>query len=120
MIEMNRSMEVGTSIMALVGTAVVLLVRDIIRRLRYRNRSVVGTVVDTDACNVVFEYKIKDKVYKGTSKIIMFEGISLGDKVNLLVDKKEPTTIVKDYTYELFDKYTWFLFGIAALGGCLA
>ena len=117
---MNRSMAVGTSIMALVGTAVVLLVRDIIRRLRYRNRSVVGTAVETDACNVVFEYKIKDKVYMGTSKIIMFEGISLGDKVNLLVDKKEPTTIVKDYTYELFDKYTWFLFGMAALGCCLA
>lgn len=57
MIEMNRSMAVGASIMALVGTAVVLLVRDIIRRLRYRNRSVVGTVVETDACNVVFEYK---------------------------------------------------------------
>lgn len=117
---MNRSMAVGASIMALVGTAGVLLVRDIIRRLRYRNRSVVGTVVDTDACNVVFEYRLKDKVYRGTSKIIMFEGISLGDKVNLLVDKKEPTAIVKDYTYELFNKYTWFLFGMAALGGCLA
>lgn len=116
---MHRSMVVGTSITALVGTAGVLFVRDIIRRLRYRNRSVVGTVVEVDACNVVFEYSIKDKVYRGTSKIIMFEGISLGDKVSLLVDKKEPTNIVKDYTYELFDKYVWFLYGIAALGGCL-
>lgn len=88
-----------------------------LNRLRYK--SVVGTVVDVDACNVVFEYSIKDKVYRGVSKIIMFDGISLGDKTKLLADKKEHTSIVGDYTNELFDKYVWCLFGIAAIVECL-
>lgn len=82
-------------------------------RLQYK--SIVGTVVDIDACNVVFEYSIKDRVYRGVSKIIMFDGISLGDKAKLLVNKKEPTSIVGDYTNELLNKYVWCLFGIAAL-----
>lgn len=89
-----------------------------LNRLRYK--SVVGTVVDMDACNIVFEYSIKDVVYRGASKIVMFDGISLGDKAKLLANKKEPTSIVGDYTNEIFDKYTWFLFGMAALGCCLA
>lgn len=88
-----------------------------LNRLRYK--SVVGTVVDTDACNVVFEYNIKDKVYRGVSKIIMFDGISLRDKAKLLVNKKEPTSIVGDYTNEIFDRYVWCLFGIAAIVECL-
>lgn len=86
-------------------------------RLRYK--SVVGTVVDMDACNVVFEYNIKDKVYRGVSKIIMFDGISLGDKAKILANKKEPTSIVGDYTNEIFDEYAWCLFGIAAIVECL-
>ena len=86
-------------------------------RLQYK--SVVGTVVDMDACNVVFEYNIKDKVYKGVSKIIMFDGISLGDKAKILANKKEPTSIVGDYTNELLDRYIWCLFGIAAIVECL-
>lgn len=86
-------------------------------RLRYK--SVVGTVVDVDACNVVFEYNIKDKVYRGASKIIMFDGIALGDKTKLLVNKKEPTSIVGDYTNEILDEYAWCLFGIAAIVECL-
>lgn len=86
---------------------------------RLRSKSVVGTVVDMDACNVVFEYNIKDKVYRGASKIIMFDGISLGDKAKILANKKEPTSIVGDYTNEIFDGYAWCLFGIAAIVECL-
>ena len=49
----------------------------------------------------------------------MFDGISLGDKAKILANKKEPTSIVGDYTNEIFDGYAWCLFGIAAIVECL-